>query len=545
MRRELAAAERNAQMAEGSGSPTPLEDVAQSQAAAKSFYLSGAVARKAAAVRIPAYRFYNGSTGAHFYTTSETERATVASTLSPPFSFDGPAFSVASAHSAGLSSVHRFYNNRTGVHFYTISEAERAHVVASLPDFSYEGVSYFASQVAGAGLVPLYRFYVPSRGFHFYTASAAEKASIEATLSATYSYEGIGYYVLDTGWNAREKLPHTGITTSQCYQAGSNSFVACSSAGALGLNPQQDGHRAAVAPMSYSAVPSLFGPYPITSCVRDTVTGLEWEGKTAVGERAGSSTYTNLGNNAAIDASGYVAAVNASELCGHTDWRLPTRQELLTIVDYGRPTGAPINTTWFPNTAPARYWSSDVLSTDSTKAWFGGLGRWRRRGAGNADRASSSFAVRLVRGSAATGPRYSFSTVAYGSDAANNVVNDASTGLQWRRCEQGRVWTGSTCTGIASRISNEAALAHARAQTGWRLPNVKELASLVDLQVSSGAPMDQAAFPGAVISTLWTSTPYVGGANGVYGVSFYEGFVGAFVRSTGNVGEVRLVRTSP
>ena len=29
---------------------------------------------------------------------------------------------------------------------------------------------------------------------------------------------------------------------------------------------------------------------------------------------------------------------------------------------------------------------------------------------------------------------------AYGSDGANNVVNDAWTGLQWRRCEQGQAW---------------------------------------------------------------------------------------------------------
>ena len=43
--------------------------------APKSAYLSGEIARKAAAVRIPAYRFYNSRTGSHFFTTSETERA--------------------------------------------------------------------------------------------------------------------------------------------------------------------------------------------------------------------------------------------------------------------------------------------------------------------------------------------------------------------------------------------------------------------------------------------------------------------------------------
>ena len=122
--------------------------------------------------------------------------------------------------------MHRFFNTQTGVHFYTISETERANVVATLPHFTYEGVAYHASQVAGQGLIPFYRFFVPSKGFHFYTANEAEKASIQANLSAVYTYEGVGYHVLDANWHA-EKLPHTGMTTSQCYAAGSNTLVTC------------------------------------------------------------------------------------------------------------------------------------------------------------------------------------------------------------------------------------------------------------------------------------------------------------------------------
>ena len=122
---------------------------------------------KAAAVRTPAYRFYNSTTGAHFYTISATERDQVQATLSPPFIYEGEAFSVAAAFSAGLSPVHRFYNTQTGVHFYTISEEERAHLVASVPSFHYEGVAYHASQVSGVGLLPLYRFYPAQQGHSF------------------------------------------------------------------------------------------------------------------------------------------------------------------------------------------------------------------------------------------------------------------------------------------------------------------------------------------------------------------------------------------
>ncbi len=540
---ELAAAEKAAVAADASDSATPLDELKPGQIAAKSAYTSGTVVRKAAAVRIPVYRFYNSSTGAHFFTSSTAERDAVISKLSPPFSHEGVAFSVASAFSPGLSPVHRFYNTQTGVHFYTISESERATVAASLPQFLYEGVAYHASQVAGQGLIPFYRFYVPSRGFHFYTANESEKASIIANLAAIYHYEGVGYYVLDTNWTA-QKLPHSGITDQQCYQAGGNALVACSASAATDLNAQQDGHRVAVNPMSYSAVPipSRGGLllHPFTDCVRDNVTGLLWEGKTDDGGlRDKDNRYTNLGNGVATDASGYVAAVNAVQLCGYSDWRLPTRQELLGIVDYGRGSGLPLNTTAFPNTASAYYGTSD-LGTSGSSAWVVAFAA----GTGFSAPFSRSDpnAVRLVRGSSPSGSRFTFSTMAYGSDLSDNVVNDAWTGLQWRRCEEGRVWSGSGCTGSASGFTHEQALGHARSQSGWRMPNVKELASLTDLSVGSGAVIDPTAFPGADDRALWSTTPPVGiGLGyGAWGVNSGSGYVGTNLRSLTYA--VRLVR---
>jgi len=288
---------------------------------------------------------------------------------------------------------------------------------------------------------------------------------------------------------------------------------------------------------------TFVGPinYTRTSCVRDNVTGLIWEGKEASGTRAGSNIYTHLGGGAATDASGYVAEVNASALCGFTDWRLPTRNELMTLVNFSQTSGAPINTTWFPNTALANYWSADGLSIESTRAWYVSS----TVGAGWSDHGPriSFGAVRLVRGSAASGARFSYSTVAYGSDGANNVVNDAWTGLQWRRCEQGRVWSGSACTGSASDFTHEQALAHARDQAGWRLPNIKELSGLVDLSVSSGASINPAAFPGAAGDFLWSSSPKVGSADRAWFVYFSYGNVSSgHYRDSYNA--VRLVRAS-
>ncbi|AOW13282.1 hypothetical protein LPB72_09490 [Hydrogenophaga crassostreae] len=250
-------------------------------------------------------------------------------------------------------------------------------------------------------------------------------------------------------------------------------------------------------------------------------------------------TYTNYGDGTSGDASEYVTRINQLALCGYTDWRLPTRQELMNIFDFGRITSPGIDTTWFLNTAAADHWTGDLDKRHSASAWdvnfeFG----WSTSRAQTARKA-----VRLVRGSSTNGPRFTYSTVAYLDDGANNVVNDIWTGLQWRRCEQGRVWTGSVCTGAPISMDLDEALNHARAQSGWRLPNFKELVSLVDLSVSTGASIDAGAFPGARTDVVWSSTPYLGNVRTSRGISFFDGAVRAYPRSFDT--SVRLVRSSP
>jgi Protein of unknown function (DUF1566)/Repeat of unknown function (DUF5648) len=537
----LADAEKKALAADAQGGSASLDDLRPGQTVPKSAYTSGAVARKALAYAISAYRFYNGSSGAHFYTTSGSERDNVIDRLSPPFSYEGAAFAVANDSSPGLSPVHRFYNTRNGVHFYTISEAERAHVAANLPHYTYEGVAYHASQVAGARLIPFHRFFVPSKGFHFYTASEEEKNNVIANLGATYRYEGIGYHVLDERWSA-EKLPHTGVTRSTCYIVGSDLLWGCTR-DAAGLNQWQDGFTALFQRMGYGPVPNpAGGAFPTSSCVRDEATGLVWEGKETSGVRGGAALFTHQGSNANTDVSGYLAAVNASRLCGHSDWRLPTRQELLGIVDYSRDSGPLTNPTWFVNSAAVDYWTSDALSTNGGHAWsvnFGTSGGWSL-----AAERTMTKAVRLVRGTSFGGPRFTYLTFPYGSDAANNVVNDAWTGLQWRRCEEGRVWSGSECTGTRTEMSHETALLHATAQSGWRMPNIKELASLTDLRVRDGARIDPGAFPGVRpdVAFVWATTPYRTDSSAAWVVNFSLGVVDGYMRS-GTLG-VRLLRAN-
>ncbi|WP_326543102.1 trypsin-like peptidase domain-containing protein [Pseudorhodoferax sp.] len=145
------------------------------------------------ATRGPVYRFYNLSTGAHFYTMNTAERDYVIASY-PSFLYEGPNFYAYNTQAEGTSPVFRFYNLTTGAHFFTINEAERDYVRATYPNFMYEGVGWYAKTTAQPGVTPLFRFYKLSNSTHFYTANADERAYVIQT-QPTFVDEGIGYYV--------------------------------------------------------------------------------------------------------------------------------------------------------------------------------------------------------------------------------------------------------------------------------------------------------------------------------------------------------------
>lgn len=260
-------------------------------------------------------------------------------------------------------------------------------------------------------------------GSHSYRAVVASADGIEGRASAAYTLTVVSNPTTPPASTGR--LTDTGATASQCYQAGSDVLVSCTSAAAIALNDKQDGMigRDVSSPdnadgklgFSYSRV----GSYSIEECVRDNITGLTWEGKTASGWRAGSNIYTNYDSTTAAqiytytgssssdvvptqaqvdapdNAVGYKNAVNASALCGYTDWRLPTVAELQSLVDYSVSYPGPtIDSNWFPNTSRSNYWSATTFSDYVFCAWGvdfvnGGVSGSSVRG--------NTYGVRLVR----------------------------------------------------------------------------------------------------------------------------------------------------
>lgn len=149
------------------------------------------------------------------------------------------------------------------------------------------------------------------------------------------------------------------------------------------------------------------------SCVRDNHTGLTWEVKTTDGGlHDNGNTYSwynpDTTSNGGIagtqdggsctdsdcDTHGFAEAVNQESLCGASDWRLPTRVELISILHRGR-VNPSIDANYFPNTASSNYWSARAAVANTGVAWIQHFGSGRD----GSDSKSNSHLVRLVSGS--------------------------------------------------------------------------------------------------------------------------------------------------
>ena len=164
--------------------------------AALKTWLAGSSTSPQPSSRTAVYRFYNARTGAHFYTASAAERDFVIRTY-PDFSYENVAFYAYPDSSTGKDPVFRFYNATSGAHFYSGSTAERDFVITNFPQFKYEAISWYAQSTAGNGASAMYRFYNAKSGAHFYTINAAERDFVIQTYK-DFQYEGPMYYAWTT-----------------------------------------------------------------------------------------------------------------------------------------------------------------------------------------------------------------------------------------------------------------------------------------------------------------------------------------------------------
>ncbi|MDP2903835.1 MAG: DUF1566 domain-containing protein [Methylovulum sp.] len=251
-----------------------------------------------------------------------------------------------------------------------------------------------------------------SNGTKYYFRVLAENPTAILAVSATVAA------IPNKTTAKKTSLNDTGINNGQCYQVDNDALVACTSTAAKALSNTQDGmvgrdvtagnSSDGRAGFNFTKISSIGAALPVTAsswvCVKDNVTGLIWENKTAGGGlHDGDNGYTNYsadygsGNlGQASDASGFVAAVNQQGLCGSKAWRLPSADELQSLVDYGVAYPGPtIDTAFFPNTQNNAFWSSSPNVGNTDYAWYVNFSNGN---VSNGNR-SGSLPVRLVRAS--------------------------------------------------------------------------------------------------------------------------------------------------
>ncbi|MDP7553865.1 MAG: DUF1566 domain-containing protein [Candidatus Thioglobus sp.] len=129
------------------------------------------------------------------------------------------------------------------------------------------------------------------------------------------------------------------------------------------------------------------------SCVLDEDSSLVWEVKKdkegiqymmnthtwfdgETGEESGKYS-RNCFWNKDCNTKSYISAINKQQFCSFNDWRLPTRNELETLLNYYGESDILIDLRFFPNTQNTTYWTSVSLENNPSLAYevpffFGG-----------------------------------------------------------------------------------------------------------------------------------------------------------------------------
>ena len=216
--------------------------------------------------------------------------------------------------------------------------------------------------------------------------------------------------------------------------------------------------------------------------VIDEGTGLMWQQTASPVDEAYSF-------EAAVDYCG------ALEVSGYCDWRLPTRIEATSLVDFTRklPAADPAVFSDFPNSQADSGWTFFTSSLDEEYEWrtFFSDGSSVRVQRSIASQGSRARCVRTHVERAVPDPRYVIE-----GQAPGDVVLDQGTGLVWQRRPSQQTYTFSEAQAHCENLDLPGG--------GWRVPSMKEIQTLVDER--SSPPFDTRAFPDLPRGALRTSS---------------------------------------
>lgn len=228
-----------------------------------------------------------------------------------------------------------------------------------------------------------------------------------------------------------------------------------------------------------------------TDVVLDEITGLVWQRHVDSGPGEGGGFVWPMA----------VSHCDELSLAGFSDWRLPTRIELVSLVDFTRAEPA-IDAEAFPETPTTWTWSQSLAKDPPNFAWYVNF----FYGYTNSNDRVYSQQVRCVRDGHAASAGEQRSRYEISSD----TVRDVQTGLTWQRQVS------------VESFSAEGAEAYCAA-LGLRLPSMKELQTLVSEQRVDPA-IDPELFPDTPSEQFWSSSRFADDPDQAWFVLFYDGY---------------------
>ncbi len=226
----------------------------------------------------------------------------------------------------------------------------------------------------------------------------------------------------------------------------------------------------------------------------DMVTGLEWQ---------------QQDSNVDYNYNGAVDYCSNLTLDGKSNWRLPTANELLSIVDFGTFSPA-IDGSAFPSTESKFYWTATDNNEIDDRRWAFDFNSGEQRSV--YEKTTTNYRARCVRSNGQN------ALVQVFNDNGDGSVTDLASGLIWQQQNDGVKYTQVAAISYCQNL----VLAGG---SNWRLPEAKELASLLDYREQDPVIDEQLFSVPSGFADFWSASSNVGIMNNAWGVGFRSGDV--------------------